>query len=185
VSLPALLLVIFFASLAGRAGIIYTYNGPNFKDFSGNQQTDTTSDRVTGDFTLASELALNQDVVFTPVFFSFNDGYQTLDWHTPGLSDVDFEVILDDPSKSIAAWGIWVEADTQVDSRWISTGTGLNKINGDWVGWVNIAAEIAQAWEVGGYGSWTRQMVVPEPGTLLLVGSGVMGLGRRVRRGRM
>ena len=95
------------------ADVLYTYTGNPFTDTSSTgvpPATYTTSDSVTGSFTLPTALAANQtDIFITPSTFSFFDGIQTINQNT---ADLETFRVSTDQNADLSGWSIEVEAPT-------------------------------------------------------------------------
>jgi hypothetical protein len=73
---------------------IYTYTGPNFNYVELVSSAYTTSDSITGSFTMAGSLGLNQALEDAPFLtYSFSDGVQT--FTNPNPTDDGFKVATD------------------------------------------------------------------------------------------
>ena len=83
----------------------YTYTGNDFTNFnaSGEPQVYTTSDFVSGEFTLSAPLADYSGGYLDPTSFSFSDGYQTIS--NINASDPTFYV-LTNGEGAIIQWHI-------------------------------------------------------------------------------
>jgi hypothetical protein len=177
--LPALLL-----PLPLMANTTYTYTGNSFNTVSGPY---TTSDSVSGYFTVATPLADNITSFspFTPLTFSFTDGVQTYT-NASTLSSSSF-LVKTDASGDIINWAIAINGsplnfilteDAPGSYGVIDTGIAENdsvdgQISNDPGTWVESGVPVTPS-------------PVPEPGTLALAGTGALGmmgaLRRRLRR---
>jgi len=158
----ALLLVLMCPVLA-HADAIYNYTGQNFTTVSGSY---ATSMSVTGSFTLASPLAPNLSFdIITPVAFSFSDGVQTFT-NSNTLAPV-FEVSTD-ASGHIDLWEVLLFNSPTASLQTLNTPDGQigdTGIHGLGAGDSFVA------------GKWSGPAAaVPEPSSLQLLATGVLGL---------
>jgi len=157
--------------------ITYTYSG---NDFTKNDSPYTTSDTVTGEFTLSAPLADNLGtsmslVTIDPASFSFSDGVDT-------LSNANATIRIDigtNASGAIDEWDISMQNGGPPGLEEIVTENfnvfiadqAINDLDG------------ADDFNENSPGAWTSSTTVtPEPASLMLVGTallGTLGFARR------
>jgi hypothetical protein len=160
----------------------YTYIGNDFISATGSF---TTSDAISGSFTVASPLAGNlpfQAITPSVLSFSFSDDVTSIDNTQPQWSTPLFEVETDG-SGSITRWFIVLENS--------SGGAFLSEIvtgnfpaspedfGADGSTFANQASNVLTP------GTWTQSTSAspaPEPGTLLLLATGLIALAGSLRR---
>jgi hypothetical protein len=180
--LPGLVMGLCLFAASARADTIYTYTGNPFTVFSGLDACPPVCN-ISGSFTLASPLAANLPFeAITPAAFSFTDGSVTV---TEGGR---FEVATDS-GGNISFWeialgsgqpfgpGVCTSLDTVRDPVGTPQDNSLSVS-------CSIEAFIGTALVNSNPGSWSSS-AVPEPGTLILVGIGLLGIaGTVLRRNR-
>jgi PEP-CTERM motif len=166
-----------------RADVVYTYTGNSFNDFL-NGGTCPPTCNVTGSFTVAEPLGPNLSLtLITPLSFTITSGTATL---TDGDPDNTFLSVGTDASGVIDTWS-WevVGPESSPDAR-ILTQNVLRGVYDDvrfgsqpppFVG--PLAAEVQDD-----PGTWSSSVVVPEPGTGLLLSAGLIGGSLIFRRRR-
>jgi hypothetical protein len=162
--------------MARRLDYTYTYTGEDFID---------STMSVTGWFTVASPLGANLPTsnIITPTAFSFTDGEDTI---ANNLNDAStLFTIGTDASGNIENWNISVNG---IDGSWgtITGGPG----NGPWPSgesgfdnWEDYAPGLPTRFEFAEIaGTWQSPSSVPEPSSLMLLGTGALGLIGAIRR---
>ncbi len=148
--------LILFCGLqsAARADITYTYTGNDFQTATAPY---TTTDFVSGSFTLASALGDNLVLASeTPTSYSFSDGVQTISSLSPP-TDVTFEISTDASGK-IDGWFINLENPSPFNQ--IFTETSPNQEDGgSSSGGEGLVFFDEGTWQVSGGGT----SPVPEP----------------------
>jgi hypothetical protein len=170
------LLVAFLLPLPLLADTTYTYTGNDFTSVYGTAYT--TSDSVSGSFTVSTPLGGDLlDDNITPASFGFTDGVDTLT--NANVTGEEFFSISTNASGEITNWYI-VVSDSIVGPA-IYTQDDLD----------GVAADTGENYGLTGVGqnrddpgTWTEtsSSVAPEPSTLALLGTGVLGLAGIVRR---
>jgi len=170
------------------ADVTYSYTGKNLGPDPGYTFSPyyTTSDSVLGTITLTSALGAGMsltDITGMITDFSFTDGAETF---TPaGVIGIEDFKVATDASGNIDAWQVAVGA---------TFGYFILSCNGDFSG--SDYCSPGNGWGIGGAadevffspavglnegtpGTWG---LAPEPSSLLLFGSGVLGLAGMIRR---
>lgn len=177
--------VLLSLTAAAHADTVYTYTG---NDFTYATSPYTTSDSVSGTLTLASALSPNTSVLVAGpnlISFSFTDGINTITNTTANLAQsvIDLET---DASGNITQWDLnFSTADPSHPGYYAE----IIRSNGASAGEDSAYYEVALSTHEGEVltsGSWTSAAVAPspapEPNTLLLLGSGMLGLAAFARR---
>ncbi len=198
--LSAALLALRFPLMADP--ITYTYTGNDFTTLDaqgGDPMVYTSSDFVSGEFTLSTPLVGNLPslTAIAPTSFSFSDGVQTIT--NLSASSWYFDVGTDG-NGAITAWYVFVTTpngdyvDTYSASNVGDVGQYdfqvLSYYNCGWFGCSENVA-LSEGSNSDSPGTWTNSDAAPEsqdpastpePGGLVLVGTGIFGLAGAVRR---
>jgi PEP-CTERM motif len=170
------ILVLSASTLIAHADSIYTYTG---QDFTQGTRPFSTSDFISGSFTTTTPLADNLDLVsIHAVAFSFSDGVDTID----NADGDDFIEISTNASGAIVDWDITLS--TANDVMLIHGGPNLAGIVPDGDTDNNFAAGSGQNSVSGVFTSAASvpAAVTPEPSTLALLGTGILGAAGMMRR---
>ena len=177
------------------ADTIYTYQGNPFTGVGyticcgGSGLPFTTDDFVSGSFTVSTPLGASRHLSSVkPLAFSFSDGVDTLT-----SNDSFFNFIFDvgtDASGAIANWNIVMESTKIPPPGYygiVTINAALNGVNLPTDSGLAPTAPVPGVYDVYGInggdpGTWTVSETTPEPGSIVLFGSGVVGLAVMIKR---
>jgi hypothetical protein len=172
--------------MPARADTVYSYTGNPFTNgVTQNGLTSlpvgpfTANDSVSGSFTVATPLGpLLHLFMFTPTSFSFTDDVDTLTNLNSTLSS--FEEVSTDINGNIVDWHIFARLvggnNAFIDTLGLMGGGADEGIESDNQG------HFVEAFNNNDLGTWTVSTTVPEPSSLLLLGSGAIGLAGVLRK---
>ena len=175
------LLLVSMAALAAQANVIYTYHGTVM--ISRTDQNFTPCPlpcALTGSFTLAAALPANYAGTLNPIATSFTDGTMLLD----NLNSSVNANVLTDAAGNISSW--WaIQLDAFDAHHTISTinapGNTVRDLTFNFISQVPPGI-VYEAYNFNSPGYWTMSQATPEPGTLCLLGGGLLAAiscGRR------
>ena len=172
------------------ADTIYTYTGNPFNTFSPGSPY-TTSDFVSGSFTVASPLAANEATVVTPISYTFSDGLQSA--NNSNSSPTSFFVATN-ASGDIQAWDLTLEISSNISGNsFIETfedGLSLSFEDLAIPPPTSLGESLQSnqsAFNTFDPGTWTvstttAAAATPEPASLLLTATGLLGAAATIRR---
>lgn len=177
--LSALILVLPLPLLADT---VYSYTGNPFTTYYGSPTQFTAADFVSGSFTVATPLADNlSSQLISPTSFSFSNGIDTLSSADLNVNDAVFNVVTDS-TGAIDQWIVYIQTSTvSLYTHQLGSGSYDGGLAG--AGSSNVEQGVVD----NDPGTWTETSTtdpsaVPEPNTLALLSSGVLGLVGMVRR---
>lgn len=187
------LLAAVLSPLSALADTTYSYTGQPFTDVSGAY---TTSNAITGQFTLAAPLApsIATDTAITPLTFSFTDGLQTVT-NTSTLTPDTFFTIQTNATGNISLWDIYITFTTPDGEAHLET---LDDVIGPFLAVADEATHdhssessliIDAGTNTGLPGTWTKATTptaaTPEPASLTLLATGLAATGTMLTRRRI
>jgi hypothetical protein len=157
----------------------YSYTGNDFTSVTpGFFDAYTTSDSVTGSFSVTSPLGDNFSGTVTPTWYSFSDGVQTDDPTDSGIVNFD---ITTDATGAITGWDINVGSGYYVGSGFFElTGITIDSSTGDSGG--DFLGGSASNTSPGTWSAPYDAAPAPEPGSMALLGTGLLGIAGAWRR---
>jgi len=153
----------------------YTYTGNLFE--SATSPYNTTTDSVSGDFTLSSPLGDNlvdAPITASVTSYSFTDGVQTFSSASSPAAEETFDVSTS-ATGAITAWTVSLSTGPP-DSNSVSTFTSEDE------GQLDEGFD-GYGFNLGDAGTWAETISsgggspVPEPGNVALIGVGLVGIG--------
>lgn len=166
---------------SARADTIYTYTGNPFTSFSGGYACPPVC-KITGSFTLATALPPNQGltILAPPISFNFTDGLH--DFTTASSILVNF-LVATDSSGTPSGWVISIGSPPGGSYPILNT-ANTSAAQPPQRDSANASPSI-EARVDSNPGFWTvstSSSTVPEPTSVLLLGTGLLGLGTMVWR---
>lgn len=180
---PGLLVVLLvsIATLSAQANVNYTYHGMELISRTDQNFTPCPSPCVlTGTFTLAAALPANYSGTLNPIASSFTDGTMVLDNFN---SSVSASVMTDATGNISSWWAIQLDAFDAHHSIATINAPG-NTVRDSTFNFISQVPPgiVYEADNFNSPGYWTMNQTTPEPGTLCLLGGGLLaaiGYGRR------
>jgi hypothetical protein len=173
-ALVFLTLVIGFAPSATADSFTYSYVGNAYSQFGGTFACPPVCG-ITGSFTVAAALFPGAKFYFSPLSFSFTDGKTVLTPSDVTRSDFSF---VTDGFGHIVGWGI--ELLNPYGEMFLSTNPrpcfDCIPVDG------SFNPNIGHAEILNSPGTWTASSTVPEPSSLVMLCSGLLGLVGMRRR---
>jgi hypothetical protein len=168
-------LTVFAALLCAPAHagpVTYTYTGNPFTMSSPNFVNFTS---ISGSFTLSSALGDNFKGDVTPTSFSFDNGGGVFISSADANIEAESFYVVTNGSGVITNWIVQLQACIPNCSFYIETFNVPGQIY-DAVGYFTDYAENSND-----PGTWSESGATPEPSSLLLLGTGLLGLGPLIR----
>ena len=163
----------------------YTYTGNDFTSFStiNQSQVYSSNDSVSVEFTLSAPLADSLvNALITPASFNFSDGYQSI---TDATSAFDWFEITTDADGNIAAWDVFAGNDNGEVNTTNEPAAGI--VNDSGASETGVSDAVGQ--NDNSPGTWTEStadpIATPEPASLFLAATGLLGVAGVIRRRRV
>lgn len=168
VALTAFAALLCTPALAGS--VTYTYTGNPYTSSFGDLGCPPDC-ALSGSFTVSSRLGDNFNGAVTPASFYFSDGGFFVSPLNAIFSQFD---VVTNASGAIIQWNIQLNQAYDVYLSTYNFGGGNSQDMSYYVG--------AQASNFGDPGTWSESGATPEPSSLLLLATGLLGLGPFIRR---